>query len=1022
MTRFGDFTLLEDLGRSAVADRYRAMHATQGGPFFLKIYSRLDTAMHRDLLARCEALIGQTHPHLAQHLGHSVLDGMPFVVSPFLEGVDLAELATSLKDRRVVLGMDAAVLLLADLSDAVAGLHARGPGNAMSHGEVSLRHVRVSADGQVWLTGLTTPRGDAPGRPPETRWDLAGVGALIYDLVPILRSGGGREPLPVPLDRVVRRALGIGPSEDHLTPLDLEERLHEVARTLELRLDRGAFSELVRRTVRAIERRLAESGKVAAETPAARGLPSDHIPSLEPVDLIPTLEPLPVPELAPVRPTPARPIAAPVAAPRPAIAPIAPVAAAPPVPWAAPTAMPELIPIPTVERPAVLAREVEATTRLVERAPAPRPPAPAAPIHAAPIHAAPIHAAPIHAAPIHAAPAPMRASEAPSHARPGAPVTPARPAPSPPAPAPREPAGAPTPAMGVPSPRPTPRPPGGAPPPAPPPLARPSAPATSGAPPAPPPLAKRAPARRPLLADPDEPAPARPVAAHRAETTRDSTDPEQRSARSEQLRRDPAITALLERGVIDERALDAAIHEHLQRGGRVLEILVSQNATTDAAIADTLAAAARAARITDQGLKARRPSPLLARRMPQTYLLARRVLPLSLDGDKLSLAVADPFDSTTVEELKGLLGAKHVELFVGARASVTASTVEVYRALSGAIAESDTPTILVCTPDEATATRIGGRLVQEGMRVEHVVDGRAAEEILRVRTPATVLCAHNLPTRNAQELLFLVREQPRTAELPFFVLGPRDDSLATRMLDLGADDYFGEPLRLEVVLAKVRRAAGKGANRSSSDGSPINDRSGIFSTVPTTVPAAPSQGTNPPFAPPPLTTPPPGSLAAVTTVPAAAPAVATTAPSFLDALDVGGLDDLPELPPDFVDDDTLQPGAPSMPTGVMGTLRQMPVPEIVQSLEMGRKTARVDLVPAEGDKGTIAFEGGALRFAECGALQGAEAFYQLVRHKEGFFRIHYGDKPPAVNIDAPTTFLLLEAMRLMDEEGQNLKK
>ena len=141
-------------------------------------------------------------------------------------------------------------------------------------------------------------------------------------------------------------------------------------------------------------------------------------------------------------------------------------------------------------------------------------------------------------------------------------------------------------------------------------------------------------------------------------------------------------------------------------------------------------------------------------------------------------------------------------------------------------------------------------------------------------------------------------------------------------------------------------------------------------------------------------------------------------PAFLENLAMPSLDDLPELPPAF--DDAQPEMAPAMPTGVMGTLRQMALPEIVQSLEMGRKTARVDLVPADGEKGMIAFETGQIRYAECGALRGDDAFYQLARHKEGFFRIHYGDKPPEVNIEHPTTFLLLEAMRRMDEEGQVL--
>jgi hypothetical protein len=142
-------------------------------------------------------------------------------------------------------------------------------------------------------------------------------------------------------------------------------------------------------------------------------------------------------------------------------------------------------------------------------------------------------------------------------------------------------------------------------------------------------------------------------------------------------------------------------------------------------------------------------------------------------------------------------------------------------------------------------------------------------------------------------------------------------------------------------------------------------------------------------------------------------------PSFIENIAMPSLDDLPELPPDFSGGEAPDT-PPAMPTGVMGTLRQMALPEIVQSLEMGRKTATVDLVPSDGQKGMIAFETGQIRYAECGALRGEDAFYQLARHKEGFFRIHYGTKPPEVNITHQTTFLLLEAMRRMDEEGQDL--
>jgi hypothetical protein len=105
------------------------------------------------------------------------------------------------------------------------------------------------------------------------------------------------------------------------------------------------------------------------------------------------------------------------------------------------------------------------------------------------------------------------------------------------------------------------------------------------------------------------------------------------------------------------------------------------------------------------------------------------------------------------------------------------------------------------------------------------------------------------------------------------------------------------------------------------------------------------------------------------------------------------------------------------PTGVMGTLRQMAVTEIVQSLELGRKTARVELVPTDGQRGMVGFDEGRVVYAECGSLRGEQAFYALARHTEGFFRIRYGEGPAERNVDNTTTYLLLEAMRLMDEES-----
>lgn len=107
------------------------------------------------------------------------------------------------------------------------------------------------------------------------------------------------------------------------------------------------------------------------------------------------------------------------------------------------------------------------------------------------------------------------------------------------------------------------------------------------------------------------------------------------------------------------------------------------------------------------------------------------------------------------------------------------------------------------------------------------------------------------------------------------------------------------------------------------------------------------------------------------------------------------------------------------PTGVVGSLKQMNVIEIVQSLELGRKTAVVDVQPARGEKGMIACAGGRVVYAKTTSKLAEEAFYDLVGYKDGYFRIHYGNEPPPPNIHAPTQFLVLEALRRIDEAGNH---
>lgn len=101
--------------------------------------------------------------------------------------------------------------------------------------------------------------------------------------------------------------------------------------------------------------------------------------------------------------------------------------------------------------------------------------------------------------------------------------------------------------------------------------------------------------------------------------------------------------------------------------------------------------------------------------------------------------------------------------------------------------------------------------------------------------------------------------------------------------------------------------------------------------------------------------------------------------------------------------------------GVSGSLKDMTALDIVQGLELGKKTAHVVLNYSDGRSGEVNVRAGNLKGAVAGDLLGEEAFYLLVRPADGLFRIEYRGSAVPENIAKPNTYLMIEAMRRLDE-------
>ena len=102
--------------------------------------------------------------------------------------------------------------------------------------------------------------------------------------------------------------------------------------------------------------------------------------------------------------------------------------------------------------------------------------------------------------------------------------------------------------------------------------------------------------------------------------------------------------------------------------------------------------------------------------------------------------------------------------------------------------------------------------------------------------------------------------------------------------------------------------------------------------------------------------------------------------------------------------------------GVMGDLSNLGIPEIVQTLHLGLKTACVTLKAGEADGGRIYFMNGRISHCETGNLNGEEAFYRLLRLQEGSFVIAHSQTTTDRTIDMDEMQLILEGFRRIDEE------
>jgi CheY-like chemotaxis protein len=103
---------------------------------------------------------------------------------------------------------------------------------------------------------------------------------------------------------------------------------------------------------------------------------------------------------------------------------------------------------------------------------------------------------------------------------------------------------------------------------------------------------------------------------------------------------------------------------------------------------------------------------------------------------------------------------------------------------------------------------------------------------------------------------------------------------------------------------------------------------------------------------------------------------------------------------------------------VRGNLAQMNVIDLMQSLEMGRKSCQLTLTK-DGDKCEVFFVEGQVKHATYGALVGDEAVFKVLRWTGGSFELDFEGKTAKETTQLNTQGLLMEGLRLLDESARD---
>lgn len=112
--------------------------------------------------------------------------------------------------------------------------------------------------------------------------------------------------------------------------------------------------------------------------------------------------------------------------------------------------------------------------------------------------------------------------------------------------------------------------------------------------------------------------------------------------------------------------------------------------------------------------------------------------------------------------------------------------------------------IMIVDDTPANLQLLTSALTEEGYRVRPVISGAMAIEAAQRVPPDLILMDINMPDMNGYEVCKRIKADERLSHVPVIFISAHSTPLSyTQLVEVGAVDYIGKPVRLDEVLEKI---------------------------------------------------------------------------------------------------------------------------------------------------------------------------------------------------------------------------